>query len=364
MIPNTRPLILVVEDDDTLRQTMADILDMNGFDCRLAADGLAGLRLAQQESPSVILTDIQMPGLTGFELLRKFRENEQLRTIPVIVISAKVDRAAMRKGMELGAADFITKPFTEEEVILSIRARLEKKELIDELDAFGHTVAHDLKNPLGALKGRLEILEMNLGKGDAQMLQKQVTEAKVAADRLDAIIEELLVLAGVRQQSVEPRPLDTGAIVEEALRRLEDLIRRRGATVSHPNQWPPALGFQPWVVHVWSNYISNAARYGGPNARITLGAEVRPGRRAVRFWVQDQGPGMDAAAQASLFVPFTRISSIRLTGHGLGLSIVRRIVEKLGGSAGVDSEPGKGSRFGFDLPIAAGPTVDKPSASS
>jgi signal transduction histidine kinase len=357
MIPNNRPLILVIEDDDTLRQTIADILDMNGFDCRVAADGSAGLEQARRETPSVILTDIQMPGLTGFELITKFREDEQLRSVPVIVVSAKVDRAAMRRGMELGADDFITKPFTEEEVIHSIRARLEKKELLDELDAFGHTVAHDLKNPLGALKGRLEILEMHIGDADTELLRKQVTEAKVAADRLDAIIEELLVLAGVRQQSIEPRPLDMGPIVEESLGRLESLIRRSGAEIGKPGEWPTALGFQPWVVHVWSNYISNAAKYGGPSARITLGAEVRPGGRAVRFWVQDQGRGMDAAEQATLFVPFARISSIRLTGHGLGLSIVRRIVEKLNGKVGVDSEPGKGSHFWFDLPRAA-PAAD------
>jgi two-component system sensor histidine kinase/response regulator len=358
------PLILVIDDDDAIRATLLDMLELNGYRTVSATNGRDGLALAQRDVPALIVSDIAMPGMTGFELLRALRANPALRSIPVIVVSAKVERAATREGMELGADDFITKPFTEDEVIHSIRTRLEKKELLDELDAFAHTVAHDLKNPLATLTGRLDLLELTIGKADEEALRHNVREASVAAHRLTRIIEDLLVLAGVRRQEAAPVVLDMPALVAEARDRLEDLLRRTGTAVTVAPEFPAAYGYAPWVVHVWSNYLSNAAKYAGPAPRVTIGGELRPDGARARFWVRDGGPGLDAAAQAALFVPFTRISTVRATGHGLGLSIVRRIVEKLGGEVGVDSAPGQGACFWFELPVRApapkGPALPPP----
>ena len=357
MTLRSRPTILIVEDDDAVRQTLADILEINGYVVCQAADGRDGLEAALTAPPALIITDINMPGLTGFELLERVRRHDELKTVPVIVITAKVDRAAMRLGMELGADDFITKPFTEDEVIHSVRARLEKKELLDELDAFAHTVAHDLKNPLATLNGRLGLLEMALETGDKKTMERNLGLAVGAAQRLAAIIDELLILAGVRRQSIEPAPLDMAAVVTETLERLELLLRDTGAQVTAPPDWPAALGHAPWVVHVWTNFISNAAKYAGPSARIELGHDLPHGDSQVRFWVQDHGPGLDSATRARLFVPFTHICSARAKGHGLGLSIVRRIVEKLEGRVGVESNPGSGAKFWFELPrLPAKPT--------
>lgn len=350
MIAQIQPTILVIEDDTAVRQTLVDLLELNGYTALAADDGTAGVALARRALPALIITDVAMPGLTGFELLELFRADEHLRGTPVIVISAKIDRAATRRGMELGAADFITKPFTEDEVLQSIRARLEKKELLDELDAFAHTVAHDLKNPLATLYGRLGLLRMQLAPSHDTTLIHHAAEANAAASRLSGIIDDLLLLAGVRQQQVQLAPLDMRTVVAEALDRLEDLLGHSDAQVSQPATWPTAIGYAPWVTNVWSNYIGNAAKYAGSHPRIELGAELTPGGNYVRFWAQDHGPGLSEAQQAALFVPFTRISSIRVKGHGLGLSIVRRIVEKLGGQVGVESQPGHGARFWFDLP--------------
>lgn len=350
MIAQIQPTVLVIEDDSAIRQTLVDMLELNGYTATSADNGLDGLALARRDLPSLIITDVAMPGMTGFELLEQFRADERLRTTPVIVVSAKIDRAATRRGMELGAADFITKPFTEDEVLQSIRARLEKKELLDELDAFAHTVAHDLKNPLATLYGRLGLLAMRLEQSNDSALIHHATEANVAANRLSTIIDDLLLLAGVRQQHIKIEPVDTDAVVTEALERIEDLLGRSEAQVTKPATWPTAVGYAPWVTNVWCNYISNAAKYAGERPRIELGAEVKPDGNYVRFWVQDHGPGLTETQQAALFVPFTRISSIRVKGHGLGLSIVRRIVEKLGGQVGVESQPGQGARFWFELP--------------
>lgn len=349
-----RPIaILVIEDDADVRRTLADIVELNGYRPLVAADGAEGLAIARREHPTLIITDIAMPVMDGFQLLAALHADPALRTIPVIIITAKVDRAATRRGMELGADDFITKPFTEEEVLHSIQARLEKKDLLDELDAFAHTVAHDLKNPLATLGGRLELAGLMLGKTDEAAIRQHLAAATSAAFRLSTIIDELLVLSGVRRQAVVPQPLDMGTIATEAADRLESLLQQQGARLEKPAAWPAAVGHAPWVVEVWSNYLSNAAKYSGPQPVITLGGELRRDGRTARFWVQDRGPGLDAAAQAKLFVPFSRISTVRAGGHGLGLSIVRRILDKLGGAAGVESAPGAGARFWFELPTAA-----------
>lgn len=350
--------ILVVEDDDSVRQTLQDMLEVNGFTVLTATNGRDGFAAAKRAVPAMILTDVEMPGMTGFELLQQLRADPDLRTLPVIVLSAKAERLAMRQGMELGAADFITKPFTEDEVIHSIAARLEKKELLDELDAFAHTVAHDLKNPLATLHGRLDLAGMMLGKADEATTRHHLAEATKAAHRLNDIIEELLILAGVRRQAIVPQALDMGACATEAVDRLEALLRHHAAVVELPDSWPAACGHAPWVIEVWVNFISNAAKYGGANPLITLGGRVGPDGASARFWVQDHGLGLDDAAQAQMFVPFTRISAVRARGHGLGLSIVRRIVEKLGGQVGVESQPGAGASFWFELPTR--PPVAQP----
>jgi two-component system sensor histidine kinase/response regulator len=359
MNPAHAPTILVVEDDAAVRQTLVDMVEFNGYRVISAPDGTAGLALALHELPALILTDIEMPGLNGYELLEKIRHDDTLRATPVIMLTAKMDRAANRRGMELGADDFITKPFSEQEVIRSIRTRLEKKELLDELDSFAHTVAHDLKNPLATLNGRLYLLEDAIGRGDTDLLRKHAHEANVSATRLAAIINELLLLAGVRRQRIVTEEIAMAPIVAEAVGQLGDLLTRTGATVTLPAHWPTAFGYAPWVVHLWANFISNAAKYAGPAAAITLGAELHPDGRHSRFWVQDRGPGLDATAQAAMFVPFTRISTIRAQGHGLGLSIARRIAEKLDGRVGVDSQPGRGARFWFELPTTR-PTPPPP----
>jgi signal transduction histidine kinase len=118
-----------------------------------------------------------------------------------------------------------------------------------------------------------------------------------------------------------------------------------------PDAWPVAFGHGPWIEEVWANYLSNAMKYGGKPPRLELGAETIGDN--VRFWVADNGPGLTPEQQARLFTPFTRLHQVRATGQGLGLSIVRRIMEKLGGRAWVESRPGEGSTFYFTLPKTA-----------
>jgi signal transduction histidine kinase len=140
-------------------------------------------------------------------------------------------------------------------------------------------------------------------------------------------------------------------IVAEALEQMAPAIAQCEAEIHLPDDWPAALGHETWVQQVWINYLSNACKYGGRPSRITLGAEAQPDGM-VRFWIRDNGAGLSPEQQARLFIPFTKLVGSQARGHGLGLSIVRRIVEKLGGQVGVSSEglPGRGSTFYFTLP--------------
>jgi signal transduction histidine kinase len=164
-----------------------------------------------------------------------------------------------------------------------------------------------------------------------------------------SIIEELLLLAGVRRLEVEAKPLDMDDIVAEAQERLFDLINEHQAEIISPVAWPTALGYAPWIEEVWVNYLSNAVRYGGQPPRVELGATTQTDG-TIRFWVRDNGIGLTEKEQSRLFVPFTRLSQIEAKGYGLGLSIVRRIIDKLGGQVGLESELGRGSVFYFTLP--------------
>ena len=131
------------------------------------------------------------------------------------------------------------------------------------------------------------------------------------------------------------------------------MIEEYQAQIRYPQHWPVALGHAPWIEEVWTNYLSNGIKYGGQPPRLQLGATACSDGM-IRFWVRDNGPGLTPEEQAQLFMPFTQLDQARALGHGLGLSIVRRILEKLGGQVGVESEgvPGEGCRFWFTLPAA------------
>jgi PAS domain S-box-containing protein len=233
-------------------------------------------------------------------------------------------------------------------------AELQKRN--EELDTFAHTVAHDLKNPVFVISGNAQLLlrdYVTLSDGERQKCVKVIEQM---SHGISTIIDELLLLATLRNSEVDISPLDMVRIVAESISRLTQSIKDAQAQIIWPDAstWPVALGHGPWVEEVWTNYLGNALKYGSkPFAApcIELGAAVQPDNM-VRYWVRDHGPGLTPEAQARLFTPFTRLDQVRMKGYGLGLSIVRRIVEKLGGQVGLESQVGEGSTFYFALPAA------------
>jgi signal transduction histidine kinase len=241
----------------------------------------------------------------------------------------------------------ITKRKEMENALREYQQQLETQN--EELRAFNHTVAHDLKSPLTSVIGYAEVLHSRCDTMPVEKMKDLLDTIARVGHKMSDIIDELLLLAGVRETKARQEPLDMAEIVSEALQRLAFTIKASQAEIIVPDTWPTALGYGPWVEEVWVNYVSNALKYGGQPPRIELGATTQEDGW-IRFWVADNGPGLSSEEQAKLFAPFERLYQVRTKGHGLGLSIVRRIVEKLGGQVGIESVPGQGSTFYFVLP--------------
>ncbi len=242
----------------------------------------------------------------------------------------------------------------------------------EELNAFAHTVAHDLKGLVGIITGYAAVMRKRLASMLSKELQQDLDIVEQTGHKISSVIDELLLFANMRRlEDVQVHPLDMAHIVAEAQKRLSIAIEEHQAEITLPDRWPVAQGYAAWIEEVWANYLSNAIKYGGRPPRIELGATPQPDG-FVHFWIRDNGPGLTPKEQRRLFTPFTRLEWTHIEGHGLGLSIVRRIVKKLGGQVGVESpapqpetgslpqtdEAGQGSLFWFSLPVPSSDDID------
>ena len=247
-----------------------------------------------------------------------------------------------------------------------LRAEIADREaLIADLNAFSHMVAHDLKNPLSALTGYSFLLSTRLRDTQDITALRYLEIIDQTATRMARIIDGLLLLASVRQQDVEIQKLDMGQVIAEVESRLELMIYQYHAEIIKPKTWPEVMGFGPWIEEVWSNYISNAIKYGGTPPIVKLGS-TRLQNGKIRFWIHDNGNGLPAESLPGLFTAYNRIEQTdrpRVEGHGLGLSIVKRIIDKMNGEVSVESAntPGEGCIFSFTLPLP--PSTDSLSQS-
>ncbi len=265
----------------------------------------------------------------------------------VMGVSCVVEDITDRKRMEtalIEAKDYL------EEANKDLNSTAEQLKFKNaELEAYDHTIAHSLKTPLSASIHFLQILS-NFKADNLSTEQHQlVRQAQATLENAGEIVDELLMLSTVSNEQVERKPLDMKRLVKEALRQLEKERLSAQATVLMPARWLPAAGHAPWVGQVWLNYLSNAFKYCEPPVELEIGSS-KEGPDSVRYWVQDNGNPLAQEERKQLFVPFSRLHHDRIDGHGLGLTIVRRVVGQLGGVAGVDTPEDGGNRFFFTLP--------------
>lgn len=401
----SKETLLIIDDTLENLKILRNFFTRAGFEVLLSQEGPEAIKISEDKLPNLILLDIMMPGMDGFEVCKKLKEKEKTKNIPIIFMTALVDTVNKVRGFKLGAVDYITKPIQYEEVLarvtthlnlrrlqqqlqeqnqqfineIRVRRQLEEKlkthanQLAErtqelekrtvevekrnmELDAFAHTVAHDLKNPLSSIVGFTELLldeySTNPPPPYEDCLEK-LGFVKRATEQMFNIIDALLLLAGVsRQAQMKIHSLDMSHIVNQVIQqRLVHMVKDYQGKIDVPNTLPLAQGYAPWVEEIWVNYLTNGLKYGGHPPHLEIGANMLS-KGMIRFWVRDNGPGLSPAAQAQLFTPFTRLHQNRAHGHGLGLSIVQQIAEKLGGQVGVESVLGQGSLFYFTLPAS------------
>ncbi len=366
---------LLIEDNPGDQLLMQEMLgDTDGAFLELeCTDRLStGLARLKAEDIDIVLLDLTLPDSMGLDTFIDFQM--QAPRVPVIVLTGLDDEEVAVQAVREGAQDYLFKGQLYGDVLIrAIRYAIERKHTEEalrqrtielqarnaELDAFAHTVAHDLKNPLGAIIGFADLLVRKHDQVPPHRRAQYLEFILQGSRKMSDIIDALLLLSQVRKQEVDVTSLDMGKIMAEVLRRLAPMIDQYEAEVILPDTWPAVLGYEPWVEEVWINYINNAMKYGGRPPCIEIGVSYEPdqvegmaGSSIVRFWVQDNGPGLTSQECAKLFTPFTRLGQNHVEGHGLGLSIVQRIVEKIGGTVGVKSEVGAGSTFSFTLPVA------------
>ena len=355
--------IVVVEDNTDYLHLLTRMLSMHGYTVRPETNSRAALKTIRHSPPDLILLDILMPDISGYDVCRELKSNETTCNIPIIFLSALDELSNKMRGFELGAVDYITKPFQLNEVLARIETHLslqalrksleesnrQLQEQNQELDAFAHTVAHNLKTPLGTIEAYAEILHNDDRSLKPKEMETFNRDIHKASQRASSIIEELLLLASIRKESIVMRPLNMATIVERATERMSVMLEDYQAAIVMPEQWPVSKGYAPWIEEVWTNYLSNALKYGGKPPRLEFGADEQA-NDIIRFWLRDNGDGLSPEAQRNLFMEFSRLSEIHVSGYGLGLSIVRRIMDKLGGEVGVESEAGQGCLFYFTLP--------------
>jgi two-component system sensor histidine kinase/response regulator len=369
--PNSCRVLLVDDKPENLK-LLAEMLSEE-YTIQVALSGARALRAVDEQAPDIILLDVNMPGTDGFEVCRALRDNPETCEIPVIFVTALAKTDEIVRGLNLGAVDYITKPFQTEELIARMETHLELRRLRSQLDVkiadledknerldlFAKALAHDLRNPITSALGFSEIIVAT------QNLDVDTRECagivNTGVRRIHEIVESLLLLSTCEDNSQHLSAVEMMQPLDAAIRALAPKIESSGAKIHRPSDLPSAIGNAVWIQRLWTNYLSNAIKYGGSIPEIHLGADDL-GTGMIRFWVDDNGAGLLAKQKEELFTPFTRLHPDKAKGIGLGLVIVSKITEQMSGETGVLDSKSGGCRFYFCLPAPDPDPVIKNSA--
>jgi two-component system, sensor histidine kinase and response regulator len=366
-----RAPILIVDDRpenlDALEVTLADL----GQEIVRSSSGQEALEVLLRREFAVILLDVRMPEMDGFETAEYIRKGRRSLRTPIIFITAGEHRPSqLRRGYAVGAVDYIVKPFdpgvlcSKVRVFLDLyrkgkelarqteqlaRANLDLRQAYKELGVVAYAVAHDLRAPIRAMAGYSQILrEDYAGKPlDLQGLE-HTHRIENGARQMDALIQALLTYCRVVRSTIELERLDPNEIVRSALERAtEGRVDRPEITVA--GTMPEVLGHRDFLLQVLVTLISNALKFipAGNRPRARVGHELRGAR--VRIWVEDNGVGIAPQHRDRLFKAFERLEPEVYDGMGMGLAVAKAAMERMGGEVGVESDVGKGSRFWVEL---------------
>jgi signal transduction histidine kinase len=363
-----KSLILAVDDISKNLQVVGTLLRREGYRIVPATSGAQALERVRAETPDLILLDLMMPDMDGLEVCRRLKADALTLPIPVIFLTASNEMEHLVQGFEVGAVDYVTKPFNPPELLARVRTHLELKHARDTIIRYGQELsrlneeknefmgiaAHDLRSPLGTIQGFSDLLleDPEMAREEREDFTRRISDT---ATRMSEMVQNLLdanrIERGEMKLNLAPTELSAplGGVVEAYRPR----AAAKQQSVHLQNEAPPVtVVVDPSVlVQVLENLVSNAVKYSPPGKDIFVRLKKMPD--AVRCEVQDEGPGLSAEDQKKLFGKFARLSAKPTGGEhatGLGLSIVKKMVEAMNGRVWCESEPGRGALFIVQFP--------------
>lgn len=366
--------ILVVDDSPDNVFLIQAILEEEGYKIATASDGLTALAKVEQSPPDLVLLDVMMPGMDGFEVTKRLRENTSLPFIPILLITA-YDHLSVAKGLDTGADDFIRKPVEVDELLARVRSLLRLKHSIDERDQiakqredFVSRLTHDLRTPLIAADRMMGLMQQG-ALGELSPSMKEALDTMVRSNKnllamANTLLEVYRYEAG--RKNLNFIPVDIRDLLQEVVKELSPLAVEKNLSLQLVRDKNPQDTAQIKTVvqgdrlelhRVFTNLIGNAIKFTDTGSvHVSLAnttGNANPDEPEVIVEVEDTGPGIPVEEQASLFERF-RQGKHKHAGSGLGLHLSRRIVETHNGTIEIKSEVNKGSRFIVRLPLKRG----------
>ncbi|MES1245209.1 MAG: ATP-binding protein [Acidobacteriota bacterium] len=356
--------ILLADDNADMREYVHRLL--GGYEVEAVTDGVSALRAARERLPDLVLTDVMMPGLDGFELLRELRSDPRTREVPVILLSARAGEESRLEGLAAGADDYLIKPFSAKEVLARVQSHLELARLRRETrealqeedrrkDEFLATLAHELRNPLAPIRNGLQLIR--LAGNDPDLLDRTRSMMERQVQQMVRLVDDLLDVSRISRDRLELRRerVDLATVVRNAVETSRPLVESAGQDlqVALPPE-PVLLDADPVrLAQALSNLLNNAAKYSERGGSIRLTAERLDGEVVVR--VRDTGIGIPADKLPHIFDLFVQVDrSLERSqgGLGIGLTLVKRLIQMHGGSVEAHSEGvGRGSELVVRLPV-------------
>ena len=370
--PDSGASILVVDDTPANLQVLVGMLKERGHRVRPVLEGRLALRAAKAEVPDLVLLDINMPDMNGFEVCEQLKADPKLADTPVIFISGNNETADKVRAFSVGGVDYVTKPFQMAEVEARVATHLELRRKRRELqesyealrrleslrDSLVHMVVHDLRSPLAAISACLEVIKWDAEEQHRRELASDVETALHATRTIIRLVNSVLDVSKMEgtEMRLQFAPSDIAAVARESVDELESLVGTRLLVRDWPDEPVMALVDRDVVARVMQNLLGNALKFTPSAGSITVAVEANDDM--VRVAVSDTGPGIPREYRERVFEKFGQVEAAshgQKFSTGLGLTFCRLAVEAHGGRIGVDSEVGHGSTFWFVLP-RNGPT--------
>jgi two-component system sensor histidine kinase/response regulator len=360
--------ILVLDDNSDFLTNIELILEMEGYRVLSACSGSEALTLLDQTKPDLIISDIMMPEMDGYEFYQRVRRNLDLLTVPFIFLSAKGEREEVRFGKRLGVDEYLTKPLEPKDLLIAVRAKLRRLREIkagsrQEVERLKGVVlrvlSHELRTPLTMVKAAVELLvesKIHLYDEEEQAL---LSLASKGGERLETLIMDVLTVMNIEAGGakklfeIEKQEVDLSCCIEDALAGCGREATSRGVAirVDVPKGFPVVVGYPEQLTDVLRRLLDNAIKFSPQiGGQVVIRARSEDG--GVKVSVEDEGVGIPMAEIPKIFDLFYQVNrdQYEQQGIGIGLTIARELVEIHGGSIEVESEVGKGSTFTVVLP--------------